>query len=105
MVNGTLTGLPGLFSRGRLVLLAIVLVALGLRCWSVYAQGTAFDRDATMFFQQADDLARGNVYSWFAVHRKPPVYSGLLGLGMVMGLSPVAAGRAVSVLAALLGTR
>jgi 4-amino-4-deoxy-L-arabinose transferase-like glycosyltransferase len=102
MGNDSLAGSPRSFTRGRLVLLAIVLVALGIRCWSVYAQGTAFDRDATLFFGQAQDLARGNVYSWFTAHRKPPVYSGLLALGMVMGLSPVAAGRAVSVLAGVL---
>ena len=88
--------------RVRLCLAAIVLAALTLRCFNAMAQSRTVDRDTASFLYQAKSLVEGDVHRWFAVHTKPPVYSGLIAAGWKLGLDPILAARLIALVAGLL---
>ncbi len=87
--------------RIRIWLAVIVLAALALRCFGAMVQSRVVDRDTPSFLYQAESLVEGNVHKWFAVHKKPPVYSGLIAAGWALGLDPILAARLIAVIAGL----
>ncbi len=88
--------------RVRVWLAVIVLAALGLRCFNTLARTETVDSDTASFLYQAKSLVEGDAHRWFAVHTKPPVYSGLIAAGWKLGLDPILAGRLVALIAGLL---
>ncbi len=88
--------------RVRMWLAVIVLAALALRCFNTLAHSDVVDRDTGSFLFQAKSLVEGDVYRWFAVHTKPPLYSALIAAGWKLGLDPIGAGRLVALLAGML---
>ncbi|MBL7133266.1 MAG: glycosyltransferase family 39 protein [Phycisphaerae bacterium] len=88
--------------RVRVWLAVIVLAALALRCFNTLARTETVDRDTASFLYQAKSLVEGDAHRWFAVHTKPPVYSGLIAAGWKLGLDPILAGRLVALIAGLL---
>ena len=93
---------PVSLRRVRVWLAVIVLAALTLRCFNTLARTETVDRDTASFLYQAKSLVEGDVHRWFAVHTKPPVYSGLIALIWKLGLDPILAARCISLIAGLL---
>ena len=87
--------------RQHLYLLLIVLLALAVRCLSVYMRGTTIDRDTLTFLIQARSLLEGDVHAWFAVHRKPPLYSALVAIPAALGLPEITSARLIGLLAGI----
>jgi len=88
--------------RVRIWLAVIVLAALALRCFNTLARSETIERDTASFLYQAKSLVAGDVYGWFAIHKKPPVYSALIAAGWKLGLDPISAARLVALVAGLL---
>ncbi len=100
--EGSIPATGGWSRAQRLCLWGIVLTALAVRGLNVTMHGIAVDDDTAAFLAQARSLLDGDVYGWFAVHTKPPLYSALVAVPAAAGFSLVASARLVSLLAGLL---
>lgn len=83
-------------------LLTIVLGALAIRLWQIFAFGSGCRPDTYSFLTQAHDLANGHWARWFYINTKPPVYSFLLAGGIKLGLNEMVFAKCLSTFMSLI---
>lgn len=88
--------------RVRALLLTILLAAGAVRGLTAYVVAQTIDSDTASFLYQAQTLVKGDAHGWFAIHHKPPLYSGLIAAGWQLGLGPIQAARIISLFAGLM---